>query len=117
MVLAGSNAALTSASGELKYFLPYRLPQHETVYAMTVHKSQGSEFENIFLILPDKDSPVLSRQLIYTAITRATKTVTIFGKEEIIRNCMSRVIKRKSGLHDSLWIKKFSQRRSTENLI
>jgi len=56
-------------SGELRYFLPYRLPQHETVYAMTVHKSQGSEFENVFLILPDKDYSVLSRELIYTAIT------------------------------------------------
>jgi len=56
-------------SGELRHFLPYRLPRHETVYAMTVHKSQGSEFENVYLILPDKDYSVLSRELIYTAIT------------------------------------------------
>jgi len=90
-------------SGELRHFLPYRLPQHETVYAMTVHKSQGSEFENIFLILPDKDYSVLSRELIYTAITRAGQSVTISGKEEVLRTSISRVIKRKSGLHDFLW--------------
>ncbi|RLC26228.1 MAG: exodeoxyribonuclease V subunit alpha [Deltaproteobacteria bacterium] len=90
-------------SGELRHFLPYRLPQHETVYAMTVHKSQGSEFENLYLILPDKDYSVLSRELIYTAITRASQSVTILGKEEVLRTSISRVIERKSGLHDSLW--------------
>ncbi|MBU4389341.1 MAG: exodeoxyribonuclease V subunit alpha, partial [Proteobacteria bacterium] len=96
-------------SGELKQFLPYRLPQHETVYAMTVHKSQGSEFENVFLVLPDKDYPVLSRELIYTGITRASQSVTILGKEEVLRTSISRVIERKSGLHDSLWGGKSSQ--------
>jgi len=96
-------------SGELRYFLPYRLPQHETVYAMTVHKSQGSEFENVFLILPDKDYPVLSRELVYTGITRAIRSVTILGKEEVLRTSISRVIKRKSGLHDSLWGGRSSQ--------
>jgi exodeoxyribonuclease V alpha subunit len=90
-------------SGELRQFMPYRLPQHETVYAMTVHKSQGSEFENIYLILPDKDYSVLSRELIYTAITRASQSVTILGKEEVLRTSISRVIERKSGLHDFLW--------------
>lgn len=90
-------------SGELRRFLPYRLPRHETVYAMTVHKSQGSEFENVYLILPDKDYPVLSRELIYTGITRAIRSVTILGKEEVLRTSISRVIKRKSGLCDSLW--------------
>ena len=91
------------ASGELRHFLPYRLPQHETVYAMTVHKSQGSEFENIYLILPDKDYAVLSRELVYTAVTRASQSVTILGKEEVLRASISRVIERKSGLYDSLW--------------
>ncbi len=90
-------------SGELRHFLPYRLPLHETVYAMTVHKSQGSEFENVYLVLPDKDYSVLSGELIYTAITRAGQSVTILGKEEVLRTSISRIIKRKSGLHDSLW--------------
>jgi exodeoxyribonuclease V alpha subunit len=92
-----------TSSGELRQFLPYRLPQHETVYAMTVHKSQGTEFENLYLILPDKDYSVLSRELIYTAITRASQSVTILGKEEVLRTSISRVIERKSGLNDSLW--------------
>jgi exodeoxyribonuclease V alpha subunit len=90
-------------SGELRRFMPYALPQHETVYAMTVHKSQGSEFENVYLILPDKDYSVLSRELIYTAITRASQSVTILGQEDVLKISISRVIERKSGLHDSLW--------------
>ncbi|MDL1963342.1 MAG: exodeoxyribonuclease V subunit alpha [Deltaproteobacteria bacterium] len=90
-------------SGELRHFLPYRLPRHETVYAITVHKSQGSEFENVYLVLPDKDYSVLSRELIYTAITRAGQSVTILGKKEVLRTAIFRVIERKSGLHDSLW--------------
>ena len=65
--------------GEIRRFLPYRLPEHETVYAMTVHKSQGSEFDEVLLILPDRDSPVLTRELVYTALTRARKTVTIWA--------------------------------------
>jgi exodeoxyribonuclease V alpha subunit len=55
------------APGETRRFLPYRLPEHETVYAMTVHKSQGSEFDEVLLVLPDRDSPVLTRELLYTA--------------------------------------------------
>jgi len=108
MQIAGSGSNdmyvfFRGTSGELRRFLPYRLPRHETVYAMTVHKSQGSEFENVYLILPDKDYPVLSRELIYTGITRAIRSVTILGKEEVLRTSISRVIERKSGLHDSFW--------------
>ena len=55
----------------LRKFLPLRLPAHETAFAMTVHKSQGSEFERVLLILPERESPVLSRELLYTGITRA----------------------------------------------
>jgi exodeoxyribonuclease V alpha subunit len=104
-------------SGELRQFLPYGLPRHETVYAMTVHKSQGSEFENVYLILPDKDYSVLSRELIYTAITRASQSVTIVGKENILRTSISRVIERKSGLHDSLWGEKSFYYNSPENRV
>jgi exodeoxyribonuclease V alpha subunit len=52
--------------GDLRRIPPARLPEHEPVFAMTVHKSQGSEFDNVLPILPDKDSPVLARELIYT---------------------------------------------------
>ncbi|MCK5268926.1 MAG: ATP-binding domain-containing protein, partial [Spirochaetes bacterium] len=90
-------------SGELRRFLPYRLPEHETVFAMTVHKSQGSEFENVLFILPNRDYPVLSRELFYTGITRARKNVWIWGTEEVLKATISRKIERRSGLKDALW--------------
>ena len=79
-----------------------RLPAHETVWAMTVHKSQGSEFEKVMLILPDRDTPVLTRELIYTAITRAVSFVEISGYEKIFLKAVSRKTQRTSGLKDEL---------------
>ena len=90
-------------TGEPRRFSPYVLPAHETVYAMTVHKSQGSEFENVILVLPDRDSPVLSRELMYTAITRARKILKVLGNETVVLSAISRQIERKSGLRDALW--------------
>ena len=79
------------------------LPAHETVFAMTVHKSQGSEFDRILLILPDRDSPLLTRELLYTAITRARKKVEIWGKKDIFCRAVKRQITRTSGLAETLW--------------
>ncbi|MCF8069984.1 MAG: exodeoxyribonuclease V subunit alpha [Desulfobacterales bacterium] len=81
----------------------YQLPDHDIAYAMTIHKSQGSEFDDIVIILPEKDTPFLTRELIYTAITRARKTVTIWGSEKALSGAISRTIQRASGLRDSLW--------------
>jgi len=81
----------------------YRLSDHQTVYALTVHKSQGSEFEDVHLILPDTDVPVLTRELIYTAVTRAKRSVTIWGTEKILQAAIDRKIQRSSGLRDALW--------------
>jgi exodeoxyribonuclease V alpha subunit len=69
---------------------------------MTVHKSQGSEFTNVLLLLPEQDSPILTRELIYTGLTRAAKRVEIWGNEEVFRLAVSRRIKRTSGLRDAL---------------
>jgi exodeoxyribonuclease V alpha subunit len=91
------------AEGEMRRFHPLRLPEHETVYAMTVHKSQGSEFDRVLLLLPDRDSPVLTRELIYTAVTRARESVEIWGVEEVFREVLSRRIERRSGLREALW--------------
>ncbi len=96
-------AFFTAQDGHLRKFHPLRLPEHETVYAMTVHKSQGSEFESLLLLLPDRDSPVLTRELIYTGITRARKSVEIWGVESVLRTALSRRIERMSGLRDALW--------------
>lgn len=82
---------------------PVRLPEHETVFAMTVHKSQGSEFDNVLLLLPDRESPVLTRELLYTGITRARGSVEIMGVEGVLRTGISRRIQRTSGLRDTLW--------------
>jgi len=92
-----------TSDGAWRRLHPMRLPEHETVYAMTVHKSQGSEFERLLLLLPDRESPVLTRELIYTAITRARGGAEIWGREEVFRVAISRRIERMSGLRDALW--------------
>jgi exodeoxyribonuclease V alpha subunit len=65
-----------------RYLTPAELPQVEICYAMTVHKSQGSEYENLVFILPGEDSPLLTRELVYTAVTRAKKSLAIAGSSE-----------------------------------
>lgn len=79
-----------------------RIGQHETVYAMTLHKSQGSEFDTVLLILPNQDMPILSRELIYTGITRARKAVTIWADRKILAASLDRPAERHSGLRDAL---------------
>ena len=83
-------------------FSSARLPQHETSWALTVHKSQGSEFDEVMLVLPDEMSPLLTRELIYTAITRARSRLTVVGTPELVRHAMEQTIERRSGLEDRL---------------
>ncbi|SPD72124.1 RecBCD enzyme subunit RecD [uncultured Desulfobacterium sp.] len=92
-----------TADGELRKLHPARLPEHETSYAMTVHKSQGSEFDDVLFILPDRGSAVLTRELIYTGITRAKKSVEIWGNKDVFSFAISRRTERTSGLRDALW--------------
>jgi len=93
----------SDADGTLRKLHPLRLPEHETVYAMTVHKSQGSEFDKVLLLLPELDYPVLTRELIYTGITRARQMVEIWGLKDVFRNAVFRRTARTSGLRDALW--------------
>jgi len=86
----------------LRSFHPSTLPEHETVYAMTIHKSQGSEFDNVMLIFPENETPVLTRDLFYTAVTRTKEKIQIIGSEKIISYAVSRSIERRSGLKDML---------------
>lgn len=95
-------AFFLSAEGKLRRFLPSRLPQHETAFAMTVHKSQGSEFQRLLLLLPEKDSPLLTRELLYTAITRAREHVEIRAAESVLRAAVTRRVTRASGLREAL---------------
>ena len=80
-----------------------RLPEHETVFAMTIHKSQGSEFGHSILVLPEQDSELLTKELLYTGVTRAKERCTLFAGEEILRAAIARRTQRASGLRDLLW--------------
>jgi exodeoxyribonuclease V alpha subunit len=75
-----------------------RLPAHETAWAMTVHKAQGSEFDHVLLVLPPEDNRVLTRELLYTAVTRARKTVDVVGEETVLVTAIGRTTTRASGL-------------------
>ena len=88
---------------EIRSIAPYRLPEHKTAYAMTIHKSQGSEFDEVLMVLPEKDTPILTRELIYTGITRARQNLSILSTESAIRLAVSRRIERVSGLRDRLY--------------
>jgi len=74
------------------------LPVHETAFAITVHKSQGSEFGRVLVLLPPVDSPVVTRELIYTAVTRTRSGVTLWGERESLTAAMQRTVRRFSGL-------------------
>ena len=82
---------------------PSRLEAVETLYAMTVHKSQGSQFDTVVLLLPGPDSPILTRELLYTAVTRAIQKVIVVGSEESLRTAVERPISGSSGLRRRLW--------------
>jgi len=99
----GLRVCFPAADGSIRSFLPSRIPEHETAYALTVHKSQGSEFDRVLLVLPETVSPVLTRELLYTGITRARGQVELWGPEEIVRRAIDYRVSRDSGLGDALW--------------
>lgn len=84
--------------GSVKSVQPSRLPEHETAWAMTVHKSQGSEFNHAALILPTQLSPVITRELIYTAITRARQRLSLYTDERVLVQAIATRTERRSGL-------------------
>lgn len=90
------------SNGDFKSYPPYRLPSCKTVFAMTIHKSQGSEFDEVVVVLPQEENRILSRELIYTAVTRAKKSVKIVSEKEILTLALSKNIERFSGLADLL---------------
>jgi exodeoxyribonuclease V alpha subunit len=80
----------------------HRLPPVETVHAMTVHRAQGSQFRRVSLILPPPTSPLLTRELLYTAVTRASEHVRVLGTADAVRAAVARPVRRASGLRDPL---------------
>lgn len=85
-------------SGQPVTFNPTRLGAVDTVYAMTIHKSQGSQFGTVAVVLPDADSAMLTRELLYTAVTRARERVVLVGDEDAVRAAVERSTGRASGL-------------------
>jgi len=92
-----------TADGSWRTVAPSRLPAHETAFAITVHKAQGSEFDEVAVVLPAQISPVVTRELLYTAVTRARERVTIFGSREVVAAAIRSRTVRFSGLRDLLW--------------
>lgn len=88
--------------GSIKKLQPARLLACETMFAMTIHKSQGSEFERVLIMLPERVNPVLSKELLYTAITRAKTQVKIVADQAIFMASIAHKVQRHSGLADKL---------------
>jgi len=84
--------------GDTRAVAPAKLPLVATAWAMTVHKSQGSEFDEVLVVLPEHESRVLGRELLYTAVTRARQAVTIFASDAAMRQVVTRPVERTSGL-------------------
>lgn len=89
-VPSDSPGAMQVFFGDGRFVRPRRLPAFDLAYALTVHQSQGSEFEHVLVSLPFRDSPLLSRGLLYTAVTRARKSVTLVGSLEAIAEASDR---------------------------
>ena len=97
------DSSSSNHKGKVRQLLPTRLPEHETAFAMTVHKSQGSEFDDVALVLPEVITPVISRELIYTAITRGKKSFSLYSNQEVLEQGIKSRIERASGLRDLLF--------------
>lgn len=98
----GMEVALRGEDG-LRWVAPSRLDRVENLWAMTIHKSQGSEYPHAVVSLPRVDAPILTRELVYTAVTRAREQLTIVGSEASIRQAVDRPVTRASGLRERLW--------------
>jgi exodeoxyribonuclease V alpha subunit len=105
VVAAGGDrrAAVFERRGQVLEFSLARLSAVETVHVMTVHKSQGSQFDTVAALLPEPDSPILTRELLYTAVTRARRRLILAGGEDAIRSAVTRPVARSSGLRRWVW--------------
>lgn len=93
--------AFPAVDGGVRWVMPSRLDSVETVFAMTVHKSQGSEFAHVLLVIPALESPVLTRELVYTGLTRAKKRLTLWAPQlGVLWNGCARRVLRSGGLGD-----------------
>jgi exodeoxyribonuclease V alpha subunit len=94
----GFEVWISDAAQTVRSLPASHLPPHETALAMTVHKAQGSEFETVSLVLPEGDNPVMSRELLYTAVTRARRQLVVWGDPDVMSKAVNRPAPRHSGL-------------------
>lgn len=105
VVCAGPGGERVVAFGEpgtIRTFSPMRLPSTDDVHALTIHKSQGSEYDHAVVVLPDESSRVLTRELLYTGISRPKKQLTLVATEASIRKAIATPVRRATGLSDRL---------------
>ncbi len=95
-------AVVFARGGTVKTLHPSQLADASPVYAMTIHRSQGSQFDAVTVVLPDSDAQLLTKELLYTAVTRAQRTVRIVGTPEALRAAVGRSVQRASGLGSSV---------------
>ncbi|MBA2496508.1 MAG: ATP-binding domain-containing protein [Acidimicrobiia bacterium] len=100
---SGRLRAVFDRRGEPLSVRPARLASVESLYAMTIHKAQGSQFGAVVVVLPEAGSPLLTRELLYTAVTRAEHHLTVVAAEDAVRAAVARPIARASGLPEALW--------------
>ena len=91
-------ALFLSPQGDERWLSPGRLPPCDTAFAVSIHKSQGSELDEVLIMLPTRMSPILSRELLYTAVSRARRHVTICASLDVIREAVGTPVRRTSGL-------------------
>jgi exodeoxyribonuclease V alpha subunit len=103
--MSGGNyqVLFTDSDGNIKRVYPHRIQQFEPAFLITVHKSQGSEFNNVSLLLPDKDTQLLTRELIYTAITRARNSFRVAGRMDLLKKGIERKTERFTGLKSRIY--------------
>jgi len=98
--LDGKMSVYVESGSEIKKLQPNRLTDYAPAYFLTVHKSQGSEFDHVNLLLPKRNTPILTRELLYTAITRARKSFHLYGDLELFAKGIQRETIRYTGLKE-----------------
>ena len=101
----GKLTAWFSQGEEIRSFHPAVLPEYELAWAMTIHRSQGSEYDEVVVLLPHQESPLMGRSLLYTAITRARRQVTIFGSLDAVREAVGKESRRQTLLAAAFGVK------------
>lgn len=95
--------AFRHADGQVRVVPAIRVADCETVWAMTIHKSQGSQFDHAVVVLPERESPITTRELLYTGTTRARQRVTVVATEQRLAEAATRPVRRATGLAERLW--------------